>query len=507
MKKYIYIIVTMVIVNSCSNELELIAPSELTAAGFWDSEVGAKTAHTGMYANLRDEANDFWLLGEIRSDIWGGKTLESPSNEDLIESNISVSTAPFGGWAGLYTKIHRINDFLLNVPNISFVNENDKSHMLGQAYGLRALYYYTLLKTWGDVPIITEPFSTDNLGELSKARSSQSEVMALIKSDLAASLSTFGSDDSFWEGSRVYWSKAATLALKGDVFIWSGNLMGGGNADFTEAKTALQQIASLGVSLEPSISTLWGVDNEDNNEFIFALSYGQDQASNIYNSFTGRTVEIHEDYDDKGVFMGPVGGINFIIDGANRYGQSEKTVLLLDDNDDARKDATFIRLYTNNNGGLGYPTYSEPSYHGSIFNKFLGRVDDTQRIFENDIPVYRYADVVLLLAEAKNLLTEDPSEEINLIRQRAYGANYVPSVHAYVNGSKTANANAILNERYKEFIGEGKRWWDLRRAGDSFVYDNISFISTSNSHLLLLPITNGMIGRNPLLEQTPGYTN
>lgn len=502
MKKYIYILIAVVTLSACENELELTSPSQLTAAGFWDTEEGAKTAHTGLYANLRSSAGTLWLLGEVRSDIWGGRTYESPSNEALIESNITIATAPFGGWGGLYTRIHRINDFLLNAPNVAFNDESEKAHLIGQAYGLRALYYYTLLKTWGDVPIILEPFTDVDPAGLSRARTSQTDVMAQIKSDIAASLSAFGSDDSFYQGSRIFWSKAATLALKGDVFIWSGNLLGGGNADFTEAKTALQQIASLGVSLEPSIDNLWGVPNENNNEFIFAIQYKRDEASNIYNSLTGRSTEINPQFNDAGQSMS-----DFVIAGANRYGQSEKTILLLEDSDDARRDATFIRLYTDDNGGAGYPNYNEPTYFGSIFKKFLGQVDGSERIFENDVPVYRYADVILLLAEAKNLLGEDPSGEINQIRQRAYGANYDALVHGYTNSSQTDNTNAILDERYKEFIGEGKRWWDLRRAGDSFVYDNISFISPSNSHLLLLPITEDMIGRNPLLDQTPGYTN
>ncbi|WP_034044603.1 RagB/SusD family nutrient uptake outer membrane protein [Wocania ichthyoenteri] len=502
MKKYIYIFIAVMTFGACESELELTSPSQLTAAGFWDTEEGAKTAHTGLYANLRSSAGTLWLLGEIRSDIWGGRTYESPSNESLIESNITIATAPFGGWAGLYTRIHRINDFLVNVPNVAFNDESEKSHLLGQAYGLRALYYYTLLKTWGDVPIILEPFTDVDPAGLSRARSSQTEVMAQIKSDLAASLSAFGSDDSYWEGSKVFWSKAATLALKGDVFIWSGNLLGGGSADFTEAKTALQQIASLGVSLEPSIDNLWGVGNEGNNEFIFAYQYKQDEAENFYNSLTGRSTEINPQFDSMGNSMS-----SFIIAGANRYGQSEKTILLLDDNDDARKEATFIRLYTDDNGGAGYPTYSEPTYFGSIFNKFLGQVNGSERIFENDVPLYRYADVVLLLAEAKNLLGEDPSGEINQIRARAYGANYVPAIHDYVNSTPTDNANAILDERYKEFIGEGKRWWDLRRAGDSFVINNVSFLSSGDEYKLLLPITEDMIGRNPLLDQTFGYTN
>jgi hypothetical protein len=500
MKKYIYIIVAMAIFSSCESELDLVAPSELTASGFWDTEEGAMTAHTGIYTNLRSQAGNYWLLGEIRSDIWGGRTYESASNVDLIESNISASTAPFGGWAGLYTNIHRINDFLLNVPNVSFVNDNNKNHVLGQAYGLRALYYYTLLKTWGDVPIILEPLSTIDPANLSKERSSQSEVMSLIKSDIAASLSAFGSDGSFFQGSKIYWSKAATLALKGDVYIWSGNLLGGGTSDFNEAKSALQEIASFGVSLAPSMADLWGVGNEANDEFIFAMQYQRDEASNIYNSATGRSTEINPQFNDKGASM-----INFIIAGANRYGQSEKTILLLDDNADDRKDATFIRLYVDDNDGAGYPTYNEPAYFGSIFNKFLGQVIGSERVFENDVPVYRYADVILLLAEVKNLLGEDPSGELKTIRQRAYGTNYVEAIHGYVNGSQTENANVILDERYKEFIGEGKRWWDLRRAGDSFVINNISFLSPGEEFKLLLPITTDMIGRNPSLQQTTGY--
>src|SRR5690554_6355427 len=193
MKNYIYLLIAAFTFSSCESELDLTSPSELTAQGFWTSEIGARTAQSGLYANLRSSAGDLWLLGEIRSDIWGGRTFESPSNESLIRSDITIATAPFGGWAGLYTRIHRVNDFLIHVPNIDFINERDKNHLLGQAYGLRALYYYTLLKTWGDVPITLEPLSKVDPVSLARERSSQNEVMNLIKSDLSASLNAFGS--------------------------------------------------------------------------------------------------------------------------------------------------------------------------------------------------------------------------------------------------------------------------------------------------------------------------
>ncbi|MCG2461144.1 RagB/SusD family nutrient uptake outer membrane protein [Flavobacteriaceae bacterium F89] len=498
--KYLSFLLIMFAFLSCDKQLELHPPSELTAAGFWDSENGVRAAHTGLYATLRRSNVNLWLLGEIRSDMWGGQTFESPANEDLIKSNITISNAPFGGWAGIYSNLHGINDFLLNAPNTEFLNEADKKHMLGQAYGLRALYYYTLLKTWGDVPISTEPVADTDPAGLSRPRSSQTDVMALIKSDLQSSLDEFGSDDSYWEGKRVYWSKAATLALKGDVYIWSGNLLGGGNADYTEAKKALEQIASMDVALDPDFGELFSTDNENNKEFIFAIQYTENEDTNFYNLLTGRTTEIQPQFDDKGNSMS-----NFITNGANRYGPSEKTLITTDDNLDSRKEATFIRLYTDDNGGNGYPNYDASKYFGSVINKFLGTVDGSIRISDNDVPVYRYADVLLLLAEAKNHLGEDPSGEINQVRARAYGSNYSVGTYGYVNGSEAANTNAILEERYKEFAAEGKRWWDLRRAGDSFVIDNVSFLNPGDEYKLLLPITLDMIGRNPLLVQTPGY--
>jgi len=498
--KNIFKILLVLLLVSCESELEITAPSELNTTGFWTSEEGAKAAHTGLYGSFRGLQGNFWLLGEVRSDVWGGQTFESPANEPLIESNITVSTAPFGGWAGIYTKIHQLNDFIENVAGITFSNEADKKHMLGQAFGLRAFYYYTLLKTWGAVPITTESLSNIDPSSLSKPRSAEQEVMDLVKSDLEISLEYFGGDASYWHGKRIYWSKAATLALKGDVYIWSGNLLGGGAADFNTAKTALQQIASLDVALEANFADLWSTENEANKEFIFAVDYEQDQSTNYYSLLTGRTTEIHPQFDQHGNPMN-----EFISNGGNRYGPSEKTLQLIDDPLDTRKDATFTQLYKDDNGGEGYSSYNAEKYFGAITSKFVGSVDGSVRISDNDVPVYRYADVLLLLAQAKNLLNEDPSAEINLIRARAYGSNYDPIIHGYVNGSRTDNANAILNERYKEFLSEGKRWWDLRRAGNQYVFNNIEYIDASEEYLLVLPITLDMIGRNPMLEQTAGY--
>ncbi|HET7360464.1 MAG TPA: RagB/SusD family nutrient uptake outer membrane protein, partial [Salinimicrobium sp.] len=262
--KYILFFAVLSLFGACEKAIDLQPESILTYNGFWESEEAARAAHVGLYATFRDYNGTFWGMGELRSDIWGGPTFETPNSVDLINQNINTTLVPYANWANFYGLMHRINDFLYNIDNITFEEEAEKQHMIGQIYGMRAFVYYTMLKTWGEVPITTEPLLDVNPAELAKPRAPKEEVMALIKSDIERSLEAFGEDSSLWNGKITYWSKAATLTLKGDVYIWSGNILGGGAADFTEAKNALEQVQTMGFSLVPEYIELWGPANEAN---------------------------------------------------------------------------------------------------------------------------------------------------------------------------------------------------------------------------------------------------
>ncbi|WP_439183315.1 RagB/SusD family nutrient uptake outer membrane protein [Carboxylicivirga taeanensis] len=490
--KYIALLLVATILSSC--ELDMQPESELTYNGFWDTEEAARAAHIGIQSKFRDYAYTLWQMGELRSDVWGGKTIESPFGQSLIDNNISSTIVHFDEWANFYGLIHYINDFIANAPKAPFKDEAELNHLLGQVYGLRAQVYYTMLKAWGDVPISTEPLLEVNLEELKKPRAPKAEVMSLIKDDIETSLEYFGSDNSKWNGKNVYWSKAATLALKGDVYLWAGKVLGGGNADFETAKAALTQISGHQLV---AYEELWGESNEDNNEFIFAFDYQQDQAGNFYGDFTGRMLDIKSLFDETATSME-----DFVVNGASRFGPSDKTNLILEDLDDMRR-GTFIRLYSDSANYIPF-TANNPSYQTSILNKFLGVIgEDGSRFNNNNVPLYRYADVILLLAEAKNNLGEDPSAEINLVRERAYGDNY--SGHEYVNGTKAENAKAILDERYKEFIGEGKRWWDLVRAGETYVFDEVASLDASEAYKIYYSISESMLAADDQLKQTEGY--
>ena len=92
------------------------------------------------------------------------------------------------------------------------------------------------------------------------------------------------------------------------------------------------------------------------------------------------------------------------------------------------------------------------------------------------------------------------------MRARAYGSNYNAATYGYTNSTKAINAKAILDERYKEFIGEGKRWWDLLRAGDNFVYDEVASMTSGGTRKnVYLPISPSMIADDKTLVQTEGY--
>ncbi len=114
-------------------------------------------------------------------------------------------------------------------------------------------------------------------------------------------------------------------------------------------------------------------------------------------------------------------------------------------------------------------------YVGCFPYKYRGTTPSgaSERLFADDFPVYRYADLLLMLAEAKSLTGGDPTAEINLIRARAYKANYDVATMGYPNmaGDKDGINEVLLRERYKEFMFEGKRWYDLRRFGDEYVFE------------------------------------
>lgn len=490
-------------VFSCTKELDEVVPQDtISKDQALKDPNAARTLYHGVYGLFRTYNSTFYQLGEMRSDIWvDGLFTESVDGtlQNLYRHNISTLNVPFTNWGGFYNLIYNLNNVIKILPQTP-LPADERNRYTAEVYGLRAYVYYTMLRTWGDVPLNTEPIeSITNTAETYKRRTSSDTIMAQVKSDIEQSLQLFGSTNSLSSNKRVYWSRVASLILKGDVFIWSGTHMNGGNADLTTAKNALQEVKNLqgsSLDLQANYADIFDPTKKvGNKEIVFAVNYEIQQAQNtIFGSFSVNSIQAAT-LSFTQTATPTVSTVYPYVNGANRVGMSQALINKLTATpEDKRISNTFKVMYSN----------AAPfAARGILLTKYLGTTSGTTQIYNTDYPIYRYADVLLLLAEAKAKLGEDPSAEINAIRQRAYGASYTP----YVNAGVTANMNAILEEYLREFIGEGKRWWALRRAGDAYVYATISptYFSASSTAKFLLPLSVSMLTNDPLLTQTKGY--
>ncbi len=510
-KNIIFLTTTLLVgLAACKDKLAEVRPeTSLNPNVILADASSAYALYNGVYVSLRGYQYTLFTLGEMRSEIWSNGIFtesEDGTFRQFWAQDFSEATAPFGNWGGFYNLLNRVNTVItlfLKAP----LDAATRDRYRGEMFGLRAYVYYNMLRTWGGVPLTTEPLQEiGDLSSLYRERATPEMVMKQIKADIDSSLALIGPTVTYAtpanpsNNKRVYWNRAATLTLKGDVYLWSGTNMGGGSGDFTTSKTALEEVRDNALfGLLPNYADIFDPLKENGNkEIIFALNYEKDQANlGSYGSFLVNTTQRST------LIFNPENPVSVVsaypyVGGANRVGLSPALITKLTGTtpSDSRIAATFRTLHNN----------SAPyALRGVLLTKFLGRADpiSSSQIYDTDFPIYRYADVLLLLAEAKTKLGESPAAEIDAIRKRAYGPNYVP----FVSSSETENLNAILDEYQREFIGEGHYWWAERRAGDAYVYDRIDakYLTPAQSYRLLLPISVSMLNSDPKLTQTPGY--
>ena len=467
---------------SCTQQLEITPVSSISVNSFWETSDDARGGLAGMYSQFRALGEDLFIMGAARSEIMGEVPIRNASYRiKYYENTINAGIADLD-WEQSYAVIGAANLIITNVSDIAFSDEAEKNTILAQAYAMRAYMYFVLARTWGDVPIVTEPVSDFSPQATFRERAPVDQLFALIKEDADQAISLFPNND--FPAGRAQWSKPAAAMLKGKVYLWTGKRMGGGAEDFTTALVAFEETESADVQLLDNYREVFDYDNKGNQEIIFAIHYDAiETEDHYYDDMYSQIAAIRNSNESTVERLSP-GGLGY-------WGPSEVARNQFSE-DDLRKDATFYDLYL----------AEDSSYYTTALIKYDGVVEGNTRRFVDDIVIYRYAELLLLIAEAKNALGQDPSPEMNKIRKRAYGENY--DQHLFVGGSPEENDEAILQERLFELGWEGTRWWDLLRFGKA--YELVpSLQGRENEIPLLFPLDDETLTRNSSLTQTEGY--
>ncbi len=520
MKKYIIIILSglgfLTLISSCRKDLSLAPVSSISDVNYFLNASQFDAFIAGIHTNFRTSTNSFQVLGEMRADIFGTDpgsgsafTGEATQGEErLWQENLNLDNPGVSNFGNFYFNINQINLMISKLNSTNIVTAANKNYYLGICYGMRAFYYFQMYRTWGGVIIQTDPVtgSSIDISNLAKAASDPTAVMALIKSDIDKSVSSYGTDYSF-KNSKGYWSKSATLMLKAEVYLWTSS-RGGGTADATTAENALNDIQTnaAGLQLLASYPSVFASTNKGNNEIIFAIHYqfneptataGNNGMAWVQSTYVPQSGLISNFYDS-------VANRQFNVNTDNWGGLLRAPVTI----------AAFRKFNPLDTRALAsiQPAYNKLSagtyqIAGCFVDKYQGEQDGGVRYITNDFPIYRYADLLLLKATAEVYLGQDPSNEINQVRSRAYGTNYNAGTMGYPNQAIDANPReAILQERLFEFVFEGKRWYDLRSMGDAYVYEHTALLP-ANSYALLWSVDRNTLTNNTLLKQTPGYSS
>lgn len=515
-KFYVCWALLLLLSASCQNALELTPEDYFGDGNFWQNESQVSNFMVGLHKQFRDNQFQFLRLGEMRGGIYSNVDRQATSLNELpvIEQRLEETSSGISSWGGFYTPILQINLFIQKVEGLGFLSESKKNYLLGQAYAMRAYYYFHLLRTYGGVPLVLEAQVLNGTTDpvlLRKERASEEEVLDVIKTDVNKSISFFGGQSSQTDKSQ--WSPQAASMLKGEVFLWSAKVYNK-TADLAEAKSALT--AAFGSSLLPSFANVFAYGQKNNNEIIFAIRYkvGEAEMSGVaaYTYSTFNFNGLH--YKDSTVTAG-VG--NFLVDPLVLAASNSQQVIqryaytfeLFQSYDlaDTRRNATFYDYYKVNTSVIPYVT----TIRNTALVKFLGTIDANKRYFSDDWPVYREADRLLMLAEVVNAEGGDPTPYIQPVRDRAFAPQKDPK--PFVNTGKDANELAIFNERTKEFVHEGKRWYDLRRmkyGSEPLIFKSAShrvgvLDKATQAYRVLWPIEAAIWTNDPLVKQTPGY--
>lgn len=451
------------LMTSCGDSFFDLEPaSSVTIDKVYKTASDYNVAVIGCYAKLQSQVNFYTECCEYRSDnlSLGAPTAGTQDRYDIDHFTEKPSNGILSSyWANFNNNVYRCNLLLDQIDGANFA-ENLKKQYKGEAMFIRALNYFNMYRIWGGVPATKHVVSAAEA--LKVARYSDEQMFDLIAGDLKEIVDNNYLPETYSSEDMGRATSGAAKALLGKVYLTFHK--------WTEAKDILSQLIGKYQLVSP-IAQVFDVDNKNNNEIIFAVHFNKEIEGEGHSYWYNLT---------------------------NASDDTNQTSSLLNTfpTGDARKDLI---------------TYVQVEKNVRLMNKFYDTKSPTFKTVGNDQILLRYADVLLMYAEALNEIQYDASEGslalkyLNAVRQRAgisnLTAKQLPTQEKFRKG--------ILVERQREFPYEGQRWFDLVRMGfaKSVMAENGVEIK---DYQLLFPIPQQEIekvGDKSILWQNPGYDN
>ncbi|WP_234736709.1 RagB/SusD family nutrient uptake outer membrane protein [Tellurirhabdus bombi] len=495
----------------CSDFLDEQAPSNLTTDIFYTIPDHAEAALATVYDRLRfmgEGANIFSNNWQLLEAMTGTSTTETAQNSDLNNlyslSHDGNTTHIVNYWNGLYRVIAQANQLLEQVPKIT-MPDAQKTKILGEARFLRAGAYFTAVQLWGDVPLITKP-QTIYSEDFKPTRASKEDVYKLIVEDLLAA-----------EAAGLPWmdvsgrvNLAAVKTQLSKVYLtMAGFPLSKGASHYKLAADKAFEVITYAnanpttINLFTTYEDVHNERTENRLEHLFMLQYNAIVASNPMDNFYGNFKPIN--------YNGPT-GTGSSVPTRSFYDSYEKGDLRAKD----QEGYFYTTYFTNGTGArfeLGAPY---------VFKHFNRIANGTQgvagtRLNNLNVPQIRYAETLLLYAEAQNEVggpTQAAYDAMKRIRDRAKLTT--PALGTY---TQATFREAVWRERWHELAYEQITWFDMVRLRkvynektngfDNFVgHINLSTNKALEEKHLLLPIPRQEMLNNPNLKtQNPGYPN
>lgn len=483
MKRYIVIFLVTALSVSCENALDEHPTGFVARGNYYKNESDAEGAIVGAYSTFGADyyGITYYLMEELHGDFLDGRGSQAPiSNFASVLDNTNIARAATV-WSTLYQAINRSNAVITNVPNIVDISDESRNRIMSEAYFLRAMAYFNLVRAYGPVPLRLT--SIEDLNALAAPRASESEIYAQIIADALEAEKYLPETVGSQTGRASLYAAKMLLA---QVYL--------SVEDWSKAAQKADEVITSGAY------TLVTVSQPDDFYKIFATETNSEDIMSVHHSPT-KLSEI-QTY----IHRGNVPPYNYGSRGYYAWLPNTNSWLSTWDDNDMRKA---FNLYTKYQDAAGN-WIPLPSTSPILFKKFIS---DQAGLNIYSIPIYRFTEAYMIYAEAAAMDNGAPTalalERLNIIRRRGYGLDpFSPSAVDYPSGMSLDNfRDTVIQERAYEFILERRRWWDLKRTHK--IQEAFSAIGkTYIQDRMLWPIPDNEINNNPALtqaDQNPGY--